>query len=780
MKDVNQKVATLIPLGSQFPRWVRLKKSRGFTQHNGVAKFLLDLYEAHLELLDEGCPLLGMLAQPPEILYISSSDYEQKLEKAGQQYLDHMTGKTTDILPVKNVEEDDQIANLNIPPALLYKEPMPEEETPQEKLIDPVVGDDDDNNILLKANVGDFPEGTTIVFEDEHGHTELLTGEQAEQALEFQAQVMSQQALAESDVLAHTVKQEKEEDMQTDQALTQQVPDQAMVLMDSSAIDGKTEDGAMNQRLIVVDEHGNEVDSTFLMQTDENGQAIHSAIIMRGEDGQEYIVEGEAAREMQAAMLLQEAGLDPTGQQMQMQVQVKPDVEDAGVDDIDDPDWNEDDDDDRPKKITRFNLPRLHGEDEDGIQSRKSRIYNPNRKSRESSLNIVDSLIAPHDPATVTVAIDNGVEVIRTIPAPKEAVQILPEVAVEDLPDHRTLQKDMEGRWACNTCGKTFKAKQSLRVHWRTHTREKPFPCPLCTKRFQRNALLTVHMRKKHEDSPTYRCMICNKMFFMQDEYEAHKASHKDRGREYLCTYCAKTFAEHANLLRHMRIHVDGNIFQCDECRMSFKEEWQLEEHMRRHRGETPHCPICNKSFSAATNLTKHIARHSAEKNFKCEVCNRTFAVQSDLQQHSRVHSVRKVWECHVCGKTFKTPSYIREHMRLHRGEKSLSCSVCNKTFSFRCNLIKHMRLHTGEKPYKCKFCNKEFADKTAATVHERLHTGEKPYQCSACNKTFASRTQAAKHIRTHGKKIEFVCPDCGEGFTQKSSLQTHLKEHGY
>ena len=54
---------------------------------------------------------------------------------------------------------------------------------------------------------------------------------------------------------------------------------------------------------------------------------------------------------------------------------------------------------------------------------------------------------------------------------------------------------NLEKRFKCHICLKTFKDNHGLVKHERIHTREKPFQCDICLKTFTQKSTLDVHIR---------------------------------------------------------------------------------------------------------------------------------------------------------------------------------------------------------------------------------------------------------------------------------------------
>ncbi|CAN9515642.1 unnamed protein product [Ophioblennius macclurei] len=111
-----------------------------------------------------------------------------------------------------------------------------------------------------------------------------------------------------------------------------------------------------------------------------------------------------------------------------------------------------------------------------------------------------------------------------------------------------------ERPYQCHLCGKTFRTQASLDKHHRTHTGERPFSCDVCEQRFTEKGALVRHKASKHEEGRPHCCHICGKTFKAKEQLRVHLRRHKGM-RKFECADCGYKFTRQAHLRRHIQVH---------------------------------------------------------------------------------------------------------------------------------------------------------------------------------------------------------------------------------
>lgn len=134
---------------------------------------------------------------------------------------------------------------------------------------------------------------------------------------------------------------------------------------------------------------------------------------------------------------------------------------------------------------------------------------------------------------------------------------------------------------ACAQCGRRFTARSTLRMHWRTHTNERPYACEECGKRFRRGTTAKKHVLFVHRKQRDHRCPVCGKAYFTATQVRMHMKWHTGV-RNHVCAACGKAFLTKKALAEHGKMVHDGpGGFVCATCGKAYKTMRYLVVHRK-------------------------------------------------------------------------------------------------------------------------------------------------------------------------------------------------------
>ncbi|XP_045765550.1 sal-like protein 1 isoform X5 [Maniola jurtina] len=221
----------------------------------------------------------------------------------------------------------------------------------------------------------------------------------------------------------------------------------------------------------------------------------------------------------------------------------------------------------------------------------------------------------------------------------------------------------MRGNTTCTICYKTFACNSALEIHYRSHTKERPFKCTVCDRGFSTKSSgggCRCGRRARAPRPPHATALDLWNAFVYPGNMKQHMLTHKIRdmppGFDKGASGPSGPSSE------------DGRDPSPD--RRSSPEKMDLKRSPPAH----PPPPMSHPPPIDMPPLPKRpsvasVPSHpppSASSKHLCGVCRKNFSSSSALQIHMRTHTGDKPFRCAVCQKAFTTKGNLKVHMGTH------------------------------------------------------------------------------------------------------------------
>ncbi|XP_069357393.1 homeotic protein spalt-major-like isoform X2 [Maniola hyperantus] len=189
----------------------------------------------------------------------------------------------------------------------------------------------------------------------------------------------------------------------------------------------------------------------------------------------------------------------------------------------------------------------------------------------------------------------------------------------------------VRGNTTCTICYKTFACNSALEIHYRSHTKERPFKCTVCDRGFSTKGNMKQHMlTHKIRDMPPG---------FDKGASGPSGPSSED-GRDP--SPDRRSSPEKMDLKRSPPVHPPPPMSHLPPIDMPPLPKRPSVPSIPSHpppSASSKHlCGVCRKNFSSSSALQIHMRTHTGDKPFRCAVCQKAFTTKGNLKVHMGTH----------------------------------------------------------------------------------------------------------------------------------------------
>ncbi|XP_068620811.1 homeotic protein spalt-major isoform X3 [Battus philenor] len=184
----------------------------------------------------------------------------------------------------------------------------------------------------------------------------------------------------------------------------------------------------------------------------------------------------------------------------------------------------------------------------------------------------------------------------------------------------------VRGNTTCNICYKTFACNSALEIHYRSHTKERPFKCTVCDRGFSTKGNMKQHM-------------LTHKIRDMPPGFDKGSNGPNEETRDP--SPDRRSSPDKMDLKRSPPVHPPPpmNHAPIDMPPLPKRPTVPSTPTHPPPSASSKHlCGVCRKNFSSSSALQIHMRTHTGDKPFRCAVCQKAFTTKGNLKVHMGTH----------------------------------------------------------------------------------------------------------------------------------------------
>lgn len=318
-----------------------------------------------------------------------------------------------------------------------------------------------------------------------------------------------------------------------------------------------------------------------------------------------------------------------------------------------------------------------------------------------------------------------------------------------NIPNMPSFQLSARGaNTTCRICLKTFACASALTIHYRSHSKERPFKCQVCERGFSTKGNMKQHLltHKLRDFPPNVLGPNLN-------------VSGNNQLSSLMLNAAASVMnGGNANLAKnstnnHSAEQLIGNKAAVAADLNGLKEKLDLAGVINAVNGSGENCLLKSSSSStssggSASKQSRNLA-HQRQQQLNGDCQSDASCEANEADERRSVNSLNGSGHFERSGGNLSgnesSSSSLLNNNELKRIGNLTNSITSNLTASL--NSANASTSSTGsngtasaELRHMCEICVKPFSSHSALQIHNRTHTGEKPFACRICSRPFTTK----------------------------------------